>query len=66
MRELGKLKPFIDRFFDKVMVNVEDPRIKLNRHSLLDNIAKEFRAIADFSQLAGGEKNTQGGGNGKA
>lgn len=64
MRELGMLKPEIDRFFDKVMVNVEDPKLKLNRHSLLNNIAKEFRAIADFAQLAGGEKSTEGGGNG--
>jgi len=64
MRELGRLKPFIDKFFDKVMVNVDDPKIRLNRHSLLEAIAGEFRAIADFSQLAGGEKNIEGGQNG--
>jgi glycyl-tRNA synthetase beta chain len=57
MRALGELKPFIDRFFDKVMVNVDNKKIRINRHSLLENIAKEFRAIADFSQLTGTEKN---------
>jgi len=40
------------------MVNVDDKKIRKNRHSLLENIAKEFRAIADFSQLAGTDKNT--------
>jgi len=64
MRELGQLKPYIDRFFDRVMVNVDDPKIRLNRHSLLANIAGEFRAIADFSLLAGKEKNIEGGKNG--
>jgi len=58
MRSLGKLKPDIDSFFDKVMVNVEDKKVRKNRHSLLENIAREFRAIADFSQLAGTDKNT--------
>jgi len=57
MTALGELKPFIDRFFDKVMVNVENRKIRINRHSLLENIAKEFRAIADFSRLTGAEKN---------
>jgi glycyl-tRNA synthetase beta chain len=58
MRGLGKLKPDIDNFFDKVMVNVEDKKVRKNRHSLLESVAREFRAIADFSQLAGAEKNT--------
>jgi len=59
--ELAKLKPEIDRFFDKVLVNVEDERIRKNRHTLLDRIAQQFRRIADFSQIVGGDKNKEGG-----
>jgi len=61
MRALGTLKPKIDKFFDTVLVNVEDKKIRLNRHSLLDQIAREFRKIADFSRLSGADKKFQGG-----
>jgi glycyl-tRNA synthetase beta chain len=59
MRSLGKLKPDIDKFFDEVMVNVEDLKLRKNRHTLLEHIAREFRAIADFSQLVGADKNSE-------
>jgi len=58
---LAKLKPEIDRFFDKVLVNVDDERIRKNRHTLLERIAQQFRRIADFSQIVGGDKNKEGG-----
>ncbi len=69
MMALGTLKPVIDKFFDIVLVNVEDKKIRINRHSLLEQIAKEFGSIADFSRLSGAgstgspqaEKNSQGG-----
>jgi len=56
MRSLGSLKPVIDKFFDVVLVNVDDKKIRVNRHSLLNEIAKEFRRIADFSRLSGADK----------
>ena len=49
--EIAKLRPAIDRFFDKVMVMVEDPQVRANRLSLLQTLVKEFSTIADFSEI---------------
>jgi len=49
--EISKLRPMVDRFFDKVMVMVEDERIRANRLALLQTLLKEFSTIADFSEI---------------
>jgi glycyl-tRNA synthetase beta chain len=49
-----ELKPYIDRFFDNVMIMVEDKKLKNNRLSLLKEINDSFRNIADFTKLIGG------------
>jgi glycyl-tRNA synthetase beta chain len=49
-----ELKPYIDRFFDNVMIMVEDEKLKNNRLSLLREINDLFRNIADFTKLIGG------------
>lgn len=41
----------VDRFFDKVMVMVEDEKIRANRLALLKTLLKEFSTIADFSEI---------------
>jgi glycyl-tRNA synthetase beta chain len=41
----------VDRFFDKVMVMVEDENIRANRLALLRTLLKEFSTIADFSEI---------------
>ena len=41
----------VDRFFDKVMVMVEDARVRANRLALLQRLLKEFSTIADFSEI---------------
>jgi glycyl-tRNA synthetase beta chain len=41
----------VDRFFDKVMVMVEDERVRSNRLALLRTLLKEFSTIADFSEI---------------
>ncbi len=46
---IAELKPPIDALFDKVMVMVEDDRLRNNRLGLLRNIAGLFGEIADFS-----------------
>lgn len=51
---LLELKPYIDRFFDNVMIMVEDERIKNNRLGLLKEINDLFKNIADFTKLIGG------------
>jgi glycyl-tRNA synthetase beta chain len=41
----------VDAFFDKVMVMVEDARLRANRLALLRRLLKEFSTIADFSEI---------------
>ncbi len=48
---LISLKPLIDQFFDNVMVNVDDEKIKHNRKSLIASIYKEFLDIADIKEI---------------
>ena len=48
---LISLKPLIDKFFDNVMVNVDDEKIKHNRKSLIASIYKEFLDIADIKEI---------------
>jgi len=50
--EIAKLRPAIDVFFDRVMVMVEDERLRINRLALLRSMLKEFLEIADFSEIA--------------
>jgi glycyl-tRNA synthetase beta chain len=48
---LSKVRDQVDSFFDKVMVMVEDERIRANRLALLRSLLKEFSTIADFSEI---------------
>ena len=49
--EISKLRPIVDHFFDKVMVMVEDERVRANRLALLQTLLREFSTIADFSEI---------------
>jgi glycyl-tRNA synthetase beta chain len=49
--EIAKLRPAVDKFFDKVMVMVEDDKVRANRLALLQTLVKEFSTIADFSEI---------------
>ena len=49
--EIAKLRPAVDKFFDKVMVMVEDNNLRANRLALLQTLVKEFSTIADFSEI---------------
>jgi len=49
--EISKLRPAVDRFFDKVMVMVEDEQIRANRLALLQTLLANFSTIADFSEI---------------
>jgi glycyl-tRNA synthetase beta chain len=48
---LSKAREPVDNFFDKVMVMVEDQRLRANRLALLQNLLTEFSTIADFSEI---------------
>ncbi len=52
LNELVGLKVQIDAFFDGVMVNAEDQRLRANRLSLLCVIDALFLRVADFSLVA--------------
>ena len=41
----------VDAFFDKVMVMVDDEKLRANRLALLRTLLKEFSTIADFSEI---------------
>jgi glycyl-tRNA synthetase beta chain len=48
---ISKLRPKVDLFFDKVLVNAPDPRVRQNRLALLQTLLREFSSIADFSEI---------------
>ena len=48
LSEIAKLKPFVDNFFDNVMVMAEDEKIKTNRITLLKNIIELFETFAKW------------------
>jgi glycyl-tRNA synthetase beta chain len=48
---LAGLRPALDRFFDKVMVMVDDEKVRANRLALLSRLDKVFRRVADFSEM---------------
>ena len=51
LAEISKLRPALDVFFDKVMVMVDDGRVRGNRLALLSMLLKDFSTIADFSEI---------------
>ncbi|PLY14227.1 MAG: glycine--tRNA ligase subunit beta [Sulfurimonas sp.] len=46
------LKPELDKFFDEVMVNAEDEKIRNNRKSLIVAIYKSILQIADIKEVS--------------
>jgi len=51
LRLLSGVQEPVDRFFDNVMVMVDDEKVRANRLALLDTLVKEFSTIADFSEI---------------
>jgi glycyl-tRNA synthetase beta chain len=49
--EISQLRPVLDTFFDKVMVMVEDEKVRARRLALLQTLLNEFSTIADFSEI---------------
>ena len=52
LNALVQMKPAIDGFFDGVLVNAEDERLRANRLSLLCAVDRLFLSVADFSQIS--------------
>jgi glycyl-tRNA synthetase beta chain len=51
LRLLSTARQPVDAFFDKVMVMVEDEKLRANRLALLRTLLREFSTIADFSEI---------------
>jgi glycyl-tRNA synthetase beta chain len=51
LEKIATLRPAVDLFFDKVLVNVADQRLRANRLTLLHELLSEFSTIADFSEI---------------
>ena len=56
LASIASLRPQVDLFFDKILVNDPDAAIRRNRLALLASLLTEFSTIADFSEIV-----TQGG-----
>ena len=54
---IAALRTEIDRFFEQVMVMVENEEVRKNRLALLSELLREFTTIADFSEMAGEGRN---------
>jgi glycyl-tRNA synthetase beta chain len=52
LKTLVTLKPFIDDFFDQVMVMAEDQKLRINRALLLRQLGNLMNQVADISKLA--------------
>jgi len=48
---IGALRPKVDLFFDKVLVNAPDPAVRANRLAMLHVLLEQFRTFADFSEI---------------
>ncbi|WP_194745037.1 glycine--tRNA ligase subunit beta [Thermaurantiacus tibetensis] len=53
MQTLAALRPFVDRFFDTVTVNADDPGLRRNRLALLAKLRATAALVADFSKVEG-------------
>jgi glycyl-tRNA synthetase beta chain len=51
LETIAALRPQVDLFFDKVLVNAKDEAVRRNRLTLLKNLLTEFSTIADFSEI---------------
>ncbi len=52
LQALAALKAPVDAFFESVMVNAEDPDLRLNRLALLARLHAAMNRVADLSRLA--------------
>ena len=51
LEAIASLRPKVDAFFDKVLVNAKVERVRVNRLTLLHNLLTEFSTIANFSEI---------------
>ena len=52
LKALASVRAEVDRFFDEVMVNVDEPLLRGNRLGLLKTLFDQLNAVADIARLA--------------
>jgi len=52
LKTLAAMRSTVDKFFDDVLVNAEDTRVRANRHALLRRLDTLMNQVADISKLA--------------
>lgn len=52
LQVLAALREPVDAFFDNVMVNAEDEKLRANRLALLSQLHQAMNRVADISKLA--------------
>jgi glycyl-tRNA synthetase beta chain len=50
-KQILSLKPVVDKYFDDVMVNVDDEKIRNNRLGFNKALANTFKKVFDFSKI---------------
>jgi len=53
MAAMAKLRAPVDAFFEKVTVNADDAKVRVNRLNLLAQIRSATRTVADFARIEG-------------
>jgi len=53
MKALSGLRAPVDAFFEKVLVNAEEPLLRRNRLLLLSRLREALSQVADFSKIEG-------------
>ena len=48
----ARVQPSVSAFFDKVLVNADDAKLRANRHALLKELGDVLNQVADISKLA--------------
>jgi glycyl-tRNA synthetase beta chain len=51
LQAVATLRPAVDAFFDKVLVNAPEEAVRANRLALLGRLLNEVSSIADFSEI---------------
>ena len=52
LKALASVRAEVDRFFDEVLVNAEEPRLRANRLGLLKALSGQLNAVADIARLS--------------
>jgi glycyl-tRNA synthetase beta chain len=52
LEALFSLKELLDRYFDDVLVNTEDAKLRTNRQNMIGSVYRSFREIADIKEIS--------------